>query len=142
MLTGHEKYLKCLSGWRAGVLLSCLTGLAVLLVNVTVIIWTLVKHNPVDGTGTLFKGDCDKTKSLNTKLQLGINILCTLLFGASNYCMQYLISPTRQEIDAAHSRKSLLRVGVQSFRNIKAISWERVVLWLALGFSSCPLHFL
>jgi len=142
MLTGHEKYLKRLSGWRAGVLLSCLTALAVLLVNVTVIILTLAKYNVVGGTGTLFKGDCDNTKLMNTELQLGINVLCALLFGASNYCMQYLTSPTRKEVDAAHSRRRLFRIGVQSIRNLRAISWERVVLWLALGVSSCPLHLL
>ena len=95
-----------------------------------------------NGIGTLYKGSCAQTKSLNTWLQLVINMLCTTLLGASNYCMQCLTSPTRKEIDKAHKRKQLLRVGVPSLRNLKVISRSRVILWIGLGLSAFPLHFL
>ena len=137
--TKRQKYI---SGWRAGAILSCLTALTVLLVNGTVLIWAMAKYKMVDGTGTLYRGSCQKATSMNTTLQLGINILCTLLLGASNYCMQCLTSPTRDEVDAAHARKRLLRIGVPSIRNLRGISWDRIVLWLALGLSAFPLHFL
>ena len=130
------------SGWRGGALLSCAAAFTVLLINVSVLIWTLSKSDMVRGIGTLYKGNCARTKSLNTWLQLVINILSTTLLGASNYCMQCLTAPTRQEVDKAHRQKHLLRIGVPSGRNLKAISRDRVVLWLGLGLSTLPLHFL
>ena len=135
----HQKYRY---GWRAGALLSCTIASTVLLINTTVLIWTVSNFNMVDGIGTLYGGGCRKVKSLNTWLQLLINVLCTLLLGASNYCMQCLTSPTRREVDEAHAKKRLLRIGVPSIRNLKVISRGRVFLWLSLGLSALPLHFL
>ena len=130
------------SGWRGGALLSCIAVFTVLLINISVLIWTLSNSDMVQGTGTLYKGNCARTKSLNTWLQLVINVLSTILLGASNYCMQSLTAPTRQEVDEAHKQKHLLRIGVPSMRNLKAISRGRVYLWIGLGLSALPLHFL
>lgn len=130
------------SGWRAGALLSCAVAFTVLLINSSVLIWTLSNSNMLRGIGTIYKGNCARAKSLNTWLQFLINVLSTALLGASNYCMQCLTSPTRREIDRAHRQKHLLRVGVPSVRNLKAISRDRVLLWLGLGLSALPLHFL
>ncbi|KAL8992384.1 MAG: hypothetical protein Q9169_007142 [Polycauliona sp. 2 TL-2023] len=130
------------SGWRAGALFCCGVALTVLLINVSVLIWTLSTSNMVQGIGTLYKGDCAQTKLMNTWLQFLINVLSTVLLGASNYCMQCLTSPTRQEVDEAHAKKKLLRIGVPSFRNLKAISRGRMLLWLGLCLSALPLHFL
>ena len=134
--------LKFRSGWRTGVLLSCAVAFTVLLINVAVLIWTLSNSSREGGIGTLYKGNCARTKSLNTWLQFFINILSTALLGASNYCMQCLTAPTRQEVDKAHRQKHLLRIGVPSMRNLKAISRNHVVLWVGLALSSLPLHFL
>ena len=135
----HKKYRY---GWRAGASLCCIIGSTVLLINTTVLIWTVSNFSILDGIGTLYEGSCSKAKSLNTWLQLLINVLCTLLLGVSNYCMQCLTSPTRQEVDEAHAKKRLLRIGVPSIRNLKVISRVRVFLWLSLGLSALPLHFL
>jgi hypothetical protein len=94
--------------------------------------------------GVLVDGDCDRVKRLNIGLHLGINILSTILLAGSNYTMQCLSAPTRSEIDSAHNRKPsvYLDIGVPGIRNLGYISRRRVILWVALGLSSLPLHLL
>ena len=53
---------------------------------------------------------------------------------------QCLAAPTREDIDKAHQAKRWLDIGVPSSRNLKQISWKRLVLWVILVFSSLPLH--
>ena len=138
-LTWSQRYT---SGWRAGACLSCILASTVLLINVIVVIWTVSNFHMNDGIGILYEGSCSKAKSLNTWLQLWINILCTLLLGASNYCMQCLNSPTREEVNTAHRQRRLLRIGVPSIRNLRYVGRDRMLLWLSLGLSALPLHFL
>ncbi len=111
----HRKrtwYQQYLSGWHGGALASCLTALFVLLVNIIVTSWATSTY-PLDGhVGTMFNGDCVKAKSINTWVQLAINVLSTILLGASNYCMQCLTSATREEIDHAHAKGIFLQLGV------------------------------
>lgn len=75
-------------------------------------------------------------------LHLAINVLGTILLGASNYCMQCLSFPTRDEVNKAHSRGAWLDIGVPSVRNLRQISSKRLALWWLLAVSSIPLHFL
>ena len=75
-----------------------------------------------------------------TSLHLAINILSTLLLGASNFCMQVLCAPTREEIDAAHTRRNWLSIGVPSLKNLFHIDRKKSALWLVLGLSLVPLH--
>ena len=75
-------------------------------------------------------------------MHLAINILSTLLLGASNYSMQCLSSPTRSDIDKAHSQGIWLDIGVPSVRNLRRLSTTRIVLWWLLAISSIPLHLL
>ena len=75
-------------------------------------------------------------------LHLAINVLSTLLLGASNYCMQCLTSPTREEVDRAHSRHIWLDIGIPSVRNLRRVSWYKIILWWLLAISGIPLHLL
>lgn len=82
------------------------------------------------------------TKRLDLWLHLAINLLSTLLLGASNYTMQCLSAPTRDEINKAHQQRISLDIGIPSIRNLRRISWNRIVLWWLLALSSVSLHFL
>lgn len=129
-----------LQGRRFGVAFSAISALIVLLINTSGVIWAAVKQS--DGFATLYVGSCDTSAVISQGLHLLINVLSTLLLGGSNYCMQCLISPTRDEIDTAHAQQKSLGLGSPGMRNLIYISWKRTAVWLVLGISSLPLHLL
>lgn len=90
----------------------------------------------------LYQDDCSKTEKISSGLHVVINLLSTLLLGASNLRMQLLAAPTRSEIDRAHQKFVWRDIGVPSIRNLKYIGRERLLVYAALGISSVPLHFL
>ena len=117
-----------------------MTAGTVLFINLIVTIVVSAKYHILGGIGTFQNGDCDETKRLDLWLHLPINILSTLLLGASNYSMQCLCAPTRQDVDDAHRQNTWMDIGVPSVRNIFRISWPRKILWCFLFFSSVPQH--
>jgi hypothetical protein len=114
------------------------TATSVFLINTIGTIVLRIKY----GNFELFSGSCSTAARFNTGIHILINVLSTLLLGASNLCMQLLASPTRAEIDVAHSKRVWLDVGIPSYRNLKHIARPRVVTWWVLALSSLPLHFL
>jgi len=68
--------------------------------------------------------------------------MSTLLLGASNFAMQVLAAPTREEVDRAHSKGKWLDIGVPSLHNVRYISKTRRNIYLLLCLSSIPLHLL
>lgn len=74
------------------------------------------------------------------RTHLGINIVSTLFPGGINYCMQYLVAPTRSEIARAHNKGRWLDIGIPSLHNLRNIAKHKRFLWLILGLSSVPLH--
>ncbi|KIK53473.1 hypothetical protein GYMLUDRAFT_178943 [Collybiopsis luxurians FD-317 M1] len=129
------------TGWRFGAWLATLQAVVVLLLNVVIMIWSVVKAG-WSSSGLVYQGDCDTVGRVSIGIHLVINVLSTLLLGASNYVMQSLCAPTRNEVDKAHARGSWLDIGVQSLRNLKHHSRSKRRLWLALFSSSIPLHLL
>lgn len=135
--TRHQRYFK---GWHVGVTAcAAMTG-AVLVINTVLTIWASVKYDLSSFIGTIQSGNCDQTKQLGRWLHVAINVLSTLLLGASNYCMQCLSAPNREEINRAHSEKRWLDIGVPSVKNLRRVSWRKIILWWCLGLSSIPLH--
>ena len=125
-----------------GVALCAFTAGTVLVINVIVTIWGTARFGVQGTLVTIQNGDCSKSKKLSLWLHLAINILSTLLLGASNYCMQCLSSPSRAEINSAHSQHIWLDIGVPSVRNLRRVSWNKVVLWWLFAISTVPLHLL
>lgn len=75
-----------------------------------------------------------------TWLHLAINILSGLLLGASNYCMQVLSAPTRDDVDAAHKKHKWRSIGVLIIKNLFYIGRKKAVLWVLLALTSAALH--
>ncbi len=125
-----------------GVTLCAITTGAVLVTNLIILTWVAIGNGFKGALGTLQQGSCQKTKDLSLWVHLAINVLSTLLLGASNYTMQCLSSPTREEIDTAHRRRTWLDIGIPSLRNLKQISKGRYILWWLMALSSIPLHLL
>ncbi|KAH7137920.1 hypothetical protein B0J11DRAFT_500177 [Dendryphion nanum] len=113
----------------------------VLLINIILLAKSIGRERGLTATyGQYFEGDCDKVKEYNMWLHLGINIVSTILLGASNYCAQILVAPTRREVDTAHAKGDWFDIGVHSFRNVCRIPWKRRVVWAFLVVSSILLH--
>ncbi|KAF2136591.1 uncharacterized protein K452DRAFT_237208, partial [Aplosporella prunicola CBS 121167] len=124
-------------GWRFGASLGAFTAYVVLLLNFGLTIWGATKTK---NGGHIFQGNCVTAQRLNTAIHLTINVLSTLLLGASNYAMQCLCAPTRSEIEAVHQKGRWMDIGVQSIRNLKSLHPFKLCLWICLGISSVPLH--
>ena len=130
------------SGWEATVRVWIWGVGTVLLFNVALTIWASTHYDVKEGIGTIYQGDCEKVSRLDTYLHLLINIFSSLILGASNYTMQVLVSPTRQDIDRAHQRGIWLDIGIPSVRNLRRVPKYRVLLWWLLALSSIPMHFM
>jgi len=131
-----------LTGWRPGAVLSLVGAIIVTIFNIVVTIWVWKNpENVIEGTiGTLSIGNCGRTRRLNVRIHLLVNILSTLLLCASNYCMQVLSAPNRVELDRAHAKRVWLHIGVPNLRNFRHIGRSRLAVWLLLLCTSVPLH--
>jgi len=134
--------LKALQGYHFGVLCCAVVTSLVSFLNIGFLAWAIGESGVQSGLATLQDGSCHKTHTLTLWAHLVINVLATLLLGASNYSMQCLSSPTRREIDKAHSQGVWLDIGVPSFRNLRKLSPLSILLWWLLAISSIPLHLL
>jgi hypothetical protein len=131
---------------REVVLWTCFSTIfAVFLINVVVlsISWFLRNDKTQDTyIRSVYIGDCNTVKRAGTVAHLVINLLSTLMLGASNLCMQLIASPSRKDIDRAHARSVWLDIGVPSLRNLRHIPRWRWAIWCVLAISSLPIHFL
>ncbi|KAH5234289.1 hypothetical protein HBI62_025840 [Parastagonospora nodorum] len=124
------------TGWRFGALHFGFWTIIVFGINFITTIWGLMARR----SGVLLDGDCDRVEFLNTAVHVLINVLSTIVLSGSNYCMQCLSAPTRAEVDRAHASGKWLDVGIPSIRNVRHLSWKRIILWFVLALSSLPLH--
>jgi hypothetical protein len=130
-------------GWRMGVLLGSCMSAFVLCVNIGLAIYGSTTENGYKGgIADLKVGPAQNMSRWSTTSHLFINAFSTMLLAASNYTMQVLSSPTRDDIDKAHQRGQWFDIGILSFRNLRRIPGQRVALSLVLAFSSIPLHLL
>jgi len=131
------------SGWRFGAIGFATAAVVVLILNVGITQYAVSKFGTGDQQiGTIYAGDCTKSKKLNSWLHIAINALSTTLLAGSNFCMQCLSAPTRQDVDKAHKEKRWLDIGVPSLRNMRHVGWKKVIVYCLLMSSSVPLHLL
>lgn len=133
-------------GWRMGVLLGCCMSILILCCNIALlVVGTTHKSgydDSEDGIVTLLHGDEAMVTRYNTGFHVLINVFSSILLAGSNYAMQVISSPNREEIDKAHRRNDWLAIGLLSPRNWRRIARKRALLALILGLSSVPLHLL
>jgi hypothetical protein len=141
-LFSSEK-LENFEGWRGGIFWGIGVSSITLVFNLCITIYyTLKSERSENGelVARIRSGGCSHNNVLNLACHIIINILSTMLLSASNYCMQCLSAPTREEVDRAHARRVWLNIGVLGFRNLFNIHWTRTSLWALLLLSSLPLH--
>ena len=142
MSDGSKRAQKRFQGWRMGATLCATAAATILLLNVILTIVTSARDPGHGGLATMQEGKCSVSERIDFWLHLLINALSTVLLAASNYCMQCLSSPTREDIDKAHTQHRWLDIGVPSLRNLGSVSRFKLLLWWLLALSSVPLHLL
>ncbi|KAJ5722880.1 hypothetical protein N7488_000915 [Penicillium malachiteum] len=132
--------------WIDGIYVCARIGVGVLVINLIFTIVAAVIANRNSGgsfvAAPLYWGDCAVTQRWEFSLHLIINILSTCMLAASNYCMQTLVAPTREEVDASHARGEWLDIGRASMRNLGSIGGYRLGLWMILITTATPFHLL
>ncbi|KAL2849951.1 hypothetical protein BJY01DRAFT_138957 [Aspergillus pseudoustus] len=127
-----------LGGWKGTLFLGSITSAIVLILNLVMVLWATLRHP--DNRSVLYSGNCGRVKEIGAGIHFLINILSTLLLSASNYAMQCLGAPAREDLDPAHAKGKWLDIGVPSLKNLFKIPKTRSLLWVCLVFSSVPLH--
>ncbi|RKK86956.1 hypothetical protein BFJ68_g17087, partial [Fusarium oxysporum] len=135
------------AAWKRSLVAGASACLMVFLINLSITIWSItLPEGSQNGTQTgrriLYEGSCSTSSTLSVVLHLIINIFSSILLGASNYGMQCLSAPTRDDVNKAHETQEWLDIGILSFRNLRKVSLKRAILWWLLVFSSVPLHLL
>ncbi|KAF9696725.1 hypothetical protein EKO04_005443 [Ascochyta lentis] len=133
-------YDNFIAGWRAGLLRAFLFSLAALVLNISVFLWLLLEYGPVRGTGLIRTSNCNEVGKMETGIKVGLNIISTLILGASTYAMQGTTAPTREEVDCAHAKGKWLEIGTQSWRNLIYVSKRHASIWSVLAVTSLLLH--
>ncbi|KAI1277435.1 hypothetical protein F5Y07DRAFT_362955 [Xylaria sp. FL0933] len=88
----------------------------------------------------VFYGSCTTSSRLNLLLHFLINIISTAVLASSNFFMQILNAPSRQEIDRAHTWLQSLDIGIPSVRNLSHVSKLKSASWLIFLVTSIPIH--
>lgn len=137
--TSHE------DAWVKGVLVCACATSVVLFINIILAIvassiaYSKYKHQDSSAL-ILYQGKCVLTRRWAGGLHFVINVLSTIVLAASNYCMQCLSSPSRQDVDRAHAQRMYLDIGTPSITNFYFVGRRRFLLWVMLLMSSLPIH--
>jgi hypothetical protein len=115
----------------------------VLGVNIAILIIGSKRNRGFEnGFAVPISGVAEDMSRWSSGIHILVNALSTLLLAASNYTMQVLSSPTREDIDKAHAKHEHLDIGVLSVRNLSRIPRRRLLLFIIMGLSSIPVHLL
>ncbi|KAI0194239.1 hypothetical protein F4808DRAFT_474875 [Astrocystis sublimbata] len=88
----------------------------------------------------IFEGSCTTSSRLNITLHLLINVVSTAVLASSNFFMQILSAPSRDEIDRAHGWLRSVDIGIPSIGNLSHVSRLKASSWLILLATSLPIH--
>ena len=129
-------------GCQGGVTNALIFGISTLILNIAVASWLSRASGFSPDLVAIQQMSCKSSRRIILVVGLIINVLSTLLLAASNYCMQILSSPLREEVDTAHGTYKWFYIGVPNFHNLRYIPWTRRLLFLTLAVSSLPVHLL
>jgi hypothetical protein len=115
----------------------------VLLVKILVLVTVSKRGRSFeDGIAVSMTGTAEDISWWSSAFHIAINAMSTMPLSASNYTMQVLSSPTRNDNDKAHANSEHLDIGVLSMRNLARIPKRRLFLLVIMAQSSIPIHIL
>ncbi|KAK0648145.1 hypothetical protein B0T16DRAFT_455641 [Cercophora newfieldiana] len=116
---------------------------AVLTITLAVLVGLISKSSgSPTASFSLYQGSCATSSRINVGLHLVINIIAMGVVASSNFFMQVLNAPSRAEVDAAHRKRTMLEIGVQSASNMLHVSRFKIISALVFALSSVPIHLL
>jgi hypothetical protein len=133
-----------MSGWQNTAL--CLTVLIAVLTTILLICLMIslfglgTSSASILRTTLLFQGNCGASSNYNLWIHLAINIISSGVLASSNFFMQVMVAPTREDVNKAHARGKWVEIGVQSWRNLFHVPARNGIFWVLLAISSVPLH--
>lgn len=126
--------------WRKALYLAIGLAALVLALNIIWVIVAVTKYPLEGGLRRLYQGKCTTASRIDSVLHVVINILSTALLAASNYVMQCLNAPTRDDIDNAHKKNEFVSIGITTMQNLFWIPKRRAFLFVMLFITAWPLH--
>ncbi|KAI0843705.1 hypothetical protein F5Y06DRAFT_255622 [Hypoxylon sp. FL0890] len=132
------------TGWKKAAKVNCVV---LVLVSATLMGCLIAAASQVGGIEKawfFYAGDCDNgnVSRVNISLHLLINVVSTLVLASSNFFMQVLNSPSREEVNVAHFKGSWVGIGIPSARNVFHVSKLKTLCWAVMLASSIPIHLL
>lgn len=127
-------------GWRLGTPVSCYAVAVCLLLELALLTYALVTNRPRNGLGMLYEGHCERVKRLSILLLLPLNIIGTVLISTSNYVMQAISAPTRQEVDRSHAEGGFRNIGMPTSYDMLWSRPYKSTLWWILAITTVPIH--
>ena len=134
-----QSTLRKFEAWHTWILICAAGAGATFCFNLALTIWAST-FGLRNGTATIKVGKCSDIKTWDLWFHLGINVLSSTLLAASNYTMQCLSAPVREEIDTGHRERIAFDIGIPSLKNLRRLSSRKLILWGLLAVSSIPLH--
>jgi hypothetical protein len=113
-------------GWRMGVALNLL--LATLISVVAIVSFTLAMSRRSGGhwdETMIYTGACSTADHISWGIHAVVGVFTVVLLAGANYAFQVLSSPTRSDVDVAHSNRKWVRVGILSVRNLFQVEKRR-----------------
>lgn len=130
------------AGWRAGLIRAFILSLVALIGNIVIYAWLFATYDRSSDTTTVITGGCNMVRKANTGIHAALNVVSTLVLGASTYAMQGMTAPTREDVDTAHAKGKWVEIGTLSVRNLFHVRKRTVWIWGVLVLTSLPFHLL
>ncbi|ORY59505.1 uncharacterized protein BCR38DRAFT_412520 [Pseudomassariella vexata] len=133
-----------LSGWKQAANVNSTVLIVMSLTLLACLITSVSQTGGLAKAFMFYEGTCNggSASRVNVALHLLLNIVSTAILASSNFFMQVLNSPSREEVDEAHRTGSWLGIGVPSVRNAFKVAPFKTWCWIALLLSSIPIHLL
>jgi len=129
------------SSWKLSAFINTIAVACFSIILLGVLIYGFSRGKGINSAFFLYQGDCATSTTINFIAHLIINTLGTLILASSNFFMQIVSAPSREELNRAHSLSQWVDIGVPSIRNVPYLSRLKRWSWLALALSSVPIHF-
>lgn len=145
---GRERLINHVSGthrhptWRVIVVINTIFAGLSLVTYLAFLMWIHNNLHLISGVAKLFSGTCYQAPKTAAYAEFATCAFSVLLFAAGSHGVQLLLSPTRDEVENAHSRDRWVHVGIGGLRNMKWVSKRRLVRAILLAATSILLPFL